>query len=136
MVRSLRDKTDQPMMACKKALQEAGGDESKAVDVLRKQGLAGLAKRADRAAKEGLIGHYIHHNGKVGAIVELNSETDFVARNEAFQQLAADLAVHICATAPLAGRIEDLADHFDGFTRGAGFFCGRRGAVPCFACFA
>ena len=108
MVKDLREKTDQPMMACKKALQEAGGDESKAVDILRKQGLAGLAKRADRATKEGLIGHYIHHNGKVGAIVELNSETDFTARNEAFKQLAGDLAVHVCATAPLAGRIEDL----------------------------
>ena len=108
MVRSLREKTDQPMMACKKALQEAEGDESKAVDVLRKQGLAGLAKRADRATKEGFIGHYIHHNGKVGAIVELNSETDFTARNEAFRHLAGDLAVHVCATGPLAGRIEDL----------------------------
>ena len=108
MVRSLREKTDQPMMACKKALQEAEGDESKAVDVLRKQGLAGLAKRADRATKEGFIGHYIHHNGKVGAIVELNSETDFTARNEAFRQLAGDLAVHVCATGPLAGRIEEL----------------------------
>ena len=108
MVKSLRNKTDQPMMECKKALQEAGGDESKAVDILRKQGLAGLAKRADRATKEGFIGHYIHHNGKVGAIVELNSETDFTARNEAFKQLAGDLAVHVCATGPLAGRIEEL----------------------------
>ena len=108
MVKALREKTDQPMMACKKALQEAQGDESKAVDILRKKGLAGLSKRADREAKEGLIGDYIHHNGKVGAIVELNCETDFVARNEAFKQLVGDLAVHICATAPLAGRIEDL----------------------------
>lgn len=108
MVKSLREMTDQPMMECKKALQEAGGDESQAVDILRKKGLAGLAKRADRDAKEGRIGSYIHHNAKVGAIVELNSETDFTARNDAFKQLAEDLAVHICATAPLAGRIEDL----------------------------
>ena len=108
MVKSLRNKTDQPMMECKKALQEAEGDESKAVDILRKKGLAGLAKRADRETKEGRIGSYIHHNAKVGAIVELNSETDFTARNDAFIQLAGDLAVHICATAPLAGRIEDL----------------------------
>ena len=108
MVKALRDKTDQPMMECKKALTEAGGDEAKAVDILRKKGLAGLSKRADRTAKEGLVGSYIHHNAKVGAIVELNCETDFVARNEAFKQLAADLAVHVCATAPLAGRIEDL----------------------------
>ncbi len=108
MVKALREKTSQPMMECKKALLEADGDEGKAVDILRKKGLAGLSKRADRETKEGLVGSYIHHNAKVGAMVELNCETDFVARNEAFRQLVSELAVHICATAPMAGSIEDL----------------------------
>ena len=102
MVKALREKTDQPMMECKKALLEADGDIDKAVDILRKKGLAGLSKRADRDAKEGLVGSYIHHNAKVGAMVELNCETDFVARSEAFKQLVVDLAVQVCATAPLA----------------------------------
>ena len=108
MVKALRAKTDQPMMECKKALTEAAGDEAKAVEILRKKGLTGMAKRADRATKEGLIASYIHHNAKVGALVELNCETDFVARGDAFRQLVGDLAVHVCATAPLAGTIEDL----------------------------
>ncbi len=108
MVKALREKTNQPMMECKKALLEGAGDEAKAVEILRKKGLLGLARRADRAATEGLVGSYIHHNAKVGAMVELNCETDFVARNEAFKQLVADLVVHVCATAPMAGSIEDL----------------------------
>ena len=108
MVKALREKTNQPMMECKKALTEAEGDEDKAVDILRKKGLSGLASRADRATKEGMVGCYIHHNAKVGAVVELNCETDFVARNESFKQLASDLAVHICATSPMAATIEDL----------------------------
>ena len=108
MVKALREKTNQPMMECKKALTEAEGDEDKAVDILRKKGLSGLASRADRATKEGMVGCYIHHNAKVGALVELNCETDFVARNESFKQLASDLAVHICATSPMAATIEDL----------------------------
>ena len=108
MVKALRAKTDQPMMACKKALTEAGGDEEKAVNILRKKGLTGMAKRADRTTKEGLVASYIHHNAKVGALVELNCETDFVARGEAFAQLVADLAIHVCAAAPLAGTVEDL----------------------------
>ncbi len=108
MVKALREKTSQPMMECKKALLEAEGDESKAVDILRKRGLAGLSKRADRATKEGMVGSYIHHNAKVGAMVEVNCETDFVARNEAFKQLVDDLTVHVCAAAPMALSIEDL----------------------------
>jgi len=108
MVKNLRAKTDQPMMECKKALTEAGGDEAKAVEILRKKGLTGMAKRADRDAKEGIIASYIHHNAKVGALVELNCETDFVARGDAFKQLVADLAIHICAAAPLAATIDDL----------------------------
>ena len=108
MVKALREKTNQPMMECKQALLEANGDEDKAVDILRKKGLSGIAKRSDRATKEGLIASYIHHNAKVGALVELNSETDFVARSEAFKQLVADLAIHVCAAAPLAATVEDL----------------------------
>ena len=108
MVKSLREKTNQPMMQCKQALAEAEGDEEKAVDILRKKGLASISKRADRDTKEGLIGCYIHHNAKVGAMVELNCETDFVARGEAFKQLLNDLAVHVCAAAPLATTIEEL----------------------------
>ena len=108
MVKALREKTNQPMMECKKALVEADGDENQAVDILRKKGLTGIAKRADRAAKEGLIASYIHHNAKVGALLELNCETDFAARSEAFGQLAADLAIHVCAAAPLAASIEGL----------------------------
>ena len=108
MVKALREKTNLPMMECKQALIEANGDESQAVDILRKKGLAGLSKRADRTTKEGLIASYIHHNAKVGALVELNCETDFVARSEAFRQLVADLAIHVCAAAPLAVNIEDL----------------------------
>ena len=108
MVKSLREKTNQPMMQCKQALTEAEGDEDKAVDILRKKGLATISKRADRDTKEGLIGCYIHHNAKVGAMVELNCETDFVARGEAFKQLLNDLAVHVCAAAPLATTIEEL----------------------------
>ena len=108
MVKALREKTNQPMMECKKALLEADGDENQAVDILRKKGLTGIAKRADRDTKEGLIASYIHHNAKVGALVELNCETDFVARGEAFGRLAADLAIHVCAAAPLAVSIQDL----------------------------
>ena len=108
MVKALREKTNQPMMECKQALLEANGDEDKAVDILRKKGLSGIAKRSGRATTEGLIASYIHHNAKVGALVELNSETDFVARSEAFKQLVADLAIHVCAAAPLAVNVEDL----------------------------
>ena len=108
MVKELREKTNQPMMECKQALIEADGDEDGAVDILRKKGLSSISKRSGRDAKEGLIGSYIHHNARVGAIVELNCETDFVARNEAFRQLASDLAVHVCAAAPLALSVEDL----------------------------
>ena len=108
MVKALREKTDQPMMECKKALLEADGDENQAVDILRKKGLTGIAKRADRDTKEGLIASYIHHNAKVGALLELNCETDFVARGEAFGRLAADLAIHVCAAAPLPVSIQDL----------------------------
>src|SRR2546421_13118476 len=96
------------MMECKKALEETGGNLEKAVDVLRTKGAAKADKRADREASEGLIGHYVHHDGKICVLVELNCETDFVARTEDFKALARDLAVHVAATHPLAVRIEDL----------------------------
>ena len=108
LVAELRARTGAGMMDCKKALEETGGDLEKAVDLLRTKGAAKADKRAGREASEGLIGHYVHHDGKIGVLVELNCETDFVARTDDFKTLARDLAVHIAATNPLAVRIEDL----------------------------
>src|SRR2546429_3999174 len=108
LVAELRARTGAGMMDCKKALEETAGDLEKAVDVLRTKGAAKADKRAGREASQGLIGHYVHHIGNIGVLVELNCETDFVARTEAFKALARDLAVHIAATNPLAVRVEDL----------------------------
>jgi len=108
LVAALRARTGAGMMDCKKALEETAGDLEKAVDVLRTKGAAKADKRAGREASEGLIGHYVHHDGKIGVLVELNCETDFVARTDDFKALARDLAVHIAATNPLAVRVEDL----------------------------
>jgi elongation factor Ts len=107
-VKQLREKTGAGMMDCKTALTEAGGDADKAVDLLRKKGLASAAKRAGRAAREGMIGHYIHMGGKVGVLVEVNCETDFVARTEDFQTLAKELAIHIAAADPRYVKREDI----------------------------
>ena len=107
-VKELRDKTGAGMMDCKTALEEAGGDVDKAVELLRKKGLAQAAKRAGRVAKDGLIGHYIHMGGKVGVLVEVNCETDFVARTPDFQTLAKEIAMHIAAASPLVVKREDL----------------------------
>jgi elongation factor Ts len=107
-VAELRKRTGAGMMECKKALEESGGDQEKAVEWLRARGAARAEKRADRAAKEGLVECYLHHNGKVGVMVELNCETDFVARTEDFKQLARDLALHIAFAAPLAVAVENL----------------------------
>src|SRR5438552_15306003 len=96
------------MMDCKKALEETDGDLEKAVDVLRTKGAAKADKRAGREASEGVIGSYVHFDGSVGVLVELNSETDFVARTEDFKALAKDIAVHIAAAKPIAVRIEDV----------------------------
>ena len=101
-VKELRDRTGAGMMDCKKALEECGGDIDKAVEHLRKTGAAKAEKRAGRTVSEGIIGHYLHHNGKIAVLVELNCETDFVARNEEFQQVAKYLAEHIAAAAPMA----------------------------------
>jgi elongation factor Ts len=99
-VKQLREKTGAGMMECKNALVEAGGDEEKAIDILRKRGLASAKKREGRIAAEGIVGSYIHMGGKVGVLVELNCETDFVARGEEFQQLVKDIAMHIAASEP------------------------------------
>jgi len=101
-VKELRDRTGAGMMDCKKALEETGGDIDKAVEYLRKTGAAKAEKRAGRSTSEGVIGHYLHHNGKIAVLVELNCETDFVARNEEFLQTARYLAEHIAAAAPIA----------------------------------
>ena len=107
-VKQLRDKTGAGMMDCKTALTETGGDMDKAIDLLRKKGLASAAKRAGRTTKDGMIGHYIHMGGKVGVLVEVNCETDFVARTEDFQVLAKELAMHIAAAAPQYIKREDI----------------------------
>lgn len=113
-VKQLRDKTGAGMMDCKTALAESGGDFDKAVDYLRKKGLASAAKRAGRAAKDGIIGHYIHMGGKVGVLIEVNCETDFVARTPDFQTLAKELAMHIAAADPKWVKREDVpADVLD-----------------------
>lgn len=101
-VKELRDLTGAGMMDCKKALQETDGDLDQAVDLLRSKGAAKAAKREGKSASEGMIGTYVHHSGKVGVMVELNCETDFVANTDDFQQLARDLAMHIAAAGPIA----------------------------------
>ncbi|MFH1429593.1 MAG: translation elongation factor Ts [Candidatus Margulisiibacteriota bacterium] len=101
MVKELREKTGAGMMDCKRALQETENDFEKAVKSLREKGLAKAAKRSEREVSEGIIESYIHHSKKIGVIIELNCETDFVARNEQFQALAKDICMHIAASNPL-----------------------------------
>jgi elongation factor Ts len=108
MVKALREKTSAGMMDCKKALEAAQGDEAKAVDWLREKGLATAGKKAGRSATEGMVGHYIHMGGKIGVLVEVNSETDFTARNEQFQALVKDIAMHIAAMNPQYVRREEV----------------------------
>ena len=107
-VKQLRDKTGAGMMDCKAALEESGGDVDKAIDVLRKKGLAHAAKRAGRVAKDGIIGHYVHLGGKVAVLVEVNCETDFVARTPDFQTLAKEIAMHVAAASPSYVKREDI----------------------------
>jgi elongation factor Ts len=99
-VKQLRTMTGAGMMDVKKALEETNGDLDKAANLLRERGIVKAAKKSDREAKEGFVGSYIHHNGKIATLVELNCETDFVARNEKFQELAKNIAVHIAMAAP------------------------------------
>ncbi|MBA3522414.1 MAG: translation elongation factor Ts [Gemmatimonadales bacterium] len=107
-VGELRTRTGAGMMDCKRALEEAGGDMEKAGEILRKKGIAKAEKRAGKSASEGIVVSYIHHNGQVGALVELNCETDFVARTEDFQQLARDIALHVASADPIGVNPEDV----------------------------
>ena len=101
LVKQLREKTSAGMMDCKRALVESGGDMSKAEDILRKKGIASASKKASRSAKEGVVASYIHLQGKVGVLVEINCETDFVAKNESFRDFVKDITLHIAAAHPL-----------------------------------
>jgi elongation factor Ts len=108
MIKELREKTQAGMMDCKKALLECGGDQEKAADYLRKKGLASANKRASREAREGIVATYIHNNAKLGVLLELNCETDFVARNADFQELGKELSMQVAASNPLYVDIEDV----------------------------
>jgi elongation factor Ts len=113
-VKALREKTGAGMMECKKALTESGGDEAKAIQFLRERGLASAKKKEGRVAAEGVVGSYIHMGGKVGVLVEVNCETDFVARTEEFQQLVKDIAMHVAAAEPrFVSRDEVSSDVLD-----------------------
>jgi elongation factor Ts len=107
-VSELRARTGAGMMDCKRALEEAGGDMEKASEILRKKGIAKAEKRTGRTASQGLVVSYIHHNQQVGVLLELNCETDFVARNEAFGQLARGLALHVASADPIGVGPEDV----------------------------
>ncbi len=113
-IKALREKTGAGMMECKKALNEAGGNEERAIEILRERGLASAKKKEGRVAAEGVVGSYIHMGGKVGVLVEVNCETDFVARGEEFQQLVKDIAMHIAAAEPrYVSRDEVTAETLD-----------------------
>jgi elongation factor Ts len=99
-IRELRDKTGAGIMDCRRALEQAGGDQSKAIQILQQQGLERAEKKAGRVARQGVVEAYIHAGGRIGALVELNCETDFVARDDGFRQLAREIAMQIAATAP------------------------------------
>lgn len=110
LVKELRDKVGVSMMDCKRALVETNGDIEKAITELRKQGAAKAEKKAERSAKEGFIGSYVHSNGKIGIMVELNCETDFVAKNPGFREFAKDVAMHIAAANPSYLTREDVPE--------------------------
>jgi len=107
-VKKLRQRTGLGMMECKRALEESAGDADKAVEILRKKGLATAEKKAGRTAAQGRIHSYVHHNGKVGVLVEVNCETDFVAKNDQFLAFLNDLCLHVCAASPMAVRREEV----------------------------
>ena len=110
LVKELREKTNAGMMDCKKALEEATGDITKAEEILRKKGIASAGKKASRAAKEGIVASYIHLQGKVGVLVEINCETDFVAKNEVFRDFVKDITLHIAAANPLCVSREQVSE--------------------------
>ena len=107
-VKELRDRTGAGMMDCKRALQETGADIEAAIDLLRSKGEAKAAKRADRTVNEGIVASYIHHGGRIGVLVELNCETDFVANTDDFHTLARDVAMHVAASDPIAVDVGDV----------------------------
>ena len=107
-VKELRERTGAGMMDCKRALEDSSGDVDAAIRLLRERGLAAASKKADREAREGLISSYIHTGGRVGVLIEVNCETDFVARNEMFQKLARDLAIQVAATHPKYVDVGDI----------------------------
>jgi len=108
LVKTLREKTNAGMMDCKRALTEAGGNLEKAEDILRKKGIASAGKKSSRAAKEGIVASYIHLQGKVGVLVEVNCETDFVAKNESFREFVKDITLHIAAASPICISREEV----------------------------
>jgi elongation factor Ts len=108
IVKELREKTGAGMMDCKKALAETGGDVPKAIDYLRQKGLAAAARKADRVATDGAVGAYVHAGGKIGALVEINCETDFVARTTEFQILLKDIAMQVAAASPRYVRRDEI----------------------------
>jgi elongation factor Ts len=110
LVKELREKTNAGMMDCKRALDEAAGDMAKAEELLRKKGIASAGKKASRVAKEGIVASYIHLQGKVGVLVEINCETDFVAKNEVFREFVKDITLHIAASHPLYVSREQVPD--------------------------
>ena len=110
LVKQLREKTNAGMMDCKRALAESGGDLEKAEALLRTKGIASAGKKASRATKEGIVASYIHLQGKVGVLVEVNCETDFVAKNEGFRELVKDITLHIAAAHPLYVKREDVPE--------------------------
>ena len=109
-IKKLRDKTNAGVVDCKKALKESGGDIEKAIEILRKQGVSMASKKAGRAAKEGRIESYIHLGGKIGVLVEVNCESDFVARNDDFKTFVKDIAMQVAASSPLYVRKEDVTE--------------------------
>jgi elongation factor Ts len=109
-VKALRERTGAGMMDCKSALQEAGGDIDKAIEILRVKGQASAAKRGERAASEGLVSSYIHAGGRIGVLVEINCETDFVARNADFQEFAREIALHVAAANPQFVSDEEVSE--------------------------
>ena len=111
-VKELRQQTGAGMMDCKKALSETSGDFEAAVDYLRKKGLSAAAKKAGRATTEGRVGHYVHSNGKIGVLVEVACETDFVAKTDQFNAFVKDVAMHIAASDPVCVKEEDMPEEF------------------------
>ncbi len=110
MIKELRAMTGAGMMDVKRALEDAGADMNKAAELLRERGIAKVDKKSGREAKEGFIGSYIHHNGKIAVLVEVNCETDFVALNAGFQELARNLAMHVAMASPLFTRAEEVSE--------------------------